>query len=514
MNLDARPDLVSPIRSWARRDPTAPAISCGDETISRGELDRRSDALAAELARRGIAAGDRVGIIGGIGLGWCYSALGVLKLGATIVPMTERLSATEIAAMLGRVDATAVLVDAERQPIVEAATAAAPQRWKLVPFSELLDAPVPDAPFEHAARGDQLAVIAFTSGSTGLPKGSLMSHGAMMNAQFEYVLQEPHALRARALDVVSLAYLGGLLNSFLGPLIGGGSVVLLPKWDPRRALELIERERITAISGTTIFYEQMAEEPSFASADLSSLTLAIAGGNPVTRSLLEVWADKGVTLRQAYGLTEGCSLASLPSVELARSRPEVAGQGGILRRVRVVSDDGEDCQPGEPGQIVIEGPGIAAGYLDDPETTAVEFAGGRLHTGDVGTIDADGGLRVVGRTKDVIISGGINIYAAELERVIGELPGVVEVAVIGVADEQYGETPAALVVTSEPVDAVDVVDHCRSRLATYKTPRYVEFLDRQLPRSPLGKLAKDSLRVEFADLPERGRRLDGSSTRS
>jgi fatty-acyl-CoA synthase len=514
MNSDVLPDLVTPIRSWVRRNPGAVALTQGNTHISRGTLDGRSDAFAAELARHGVGIGDRVGIIGSIALEWCYTALAVLKLGATIVPMTERLSATEISAILGRVDARAVVSDADRADVVTAATAkTADARWRVFTFDELSTAGPPSSPVANSAAPAGLAVIAFTSGSTGEPKGSLLTHQAIMCALFEAVLLEPTLLRGRALDVVSLAYLGGLVNSFLGPLVFGGSVVLMPKWDPAESLELVERERVTSMSCTTIFYERMANDPTFGARDLSSVTVAIAGGSPVPVTLLQQWQAHGVVVRQGYGLTEGCSLVSLPTEDLAIAHPDVAGVGGILRTVRIVDDQERECPPGEPGQIVIYGPGIAAGYWQDPATTAKEFAGGWLHTGDIGTMAADGGLRVVGRTKDVIISGGINIYAAELERVIAEIEGVTEVAVIGVADEEFGETPAALVVTTRPLGGAEVVEHCRTRLATYKAPRYVEILDEPLPRTAIGKIAKDGLRNDYADLPARSTRFGSGTTK-
>ena len=375
------------------------------------------------------------------------------------------------------------------------------QGWVTTTFDDLLRAAPPTTPVLRRPAGDQLAVIAFTSGSTGLPKGSKLSHGAMMSAIFEAVLQEPSMLRCRALDVTSLAYLGGLLNSFLGPLVLGGSTVLLPSWDSSEALRLISDEGVTLIACTTIFYEQMANDASFDHTDLGSLTVTIAGGSPVRVALLARWHARHVSIRQGYGLTEGCSLVTLPPSEVATARPELAGLGGILRDVRIVDDDDNEVPAGTPGQIVIRGPGIAAGYWDDPKTTADEFANGFLHTGDIGTIDESGGLQVVGRTKDVIISGGINIYAAELERVIGEVDGVLEVAVIGVADDQYGETPAALVVASRQLDPAEIVTHCRERLASYKAPRYVEFIDGKLPAHPSARSPSPSCGSATATFP-------------
>ena len=251
MNLDVLPDLVTPIRSWARRQPDAPAITHAGTTIKRRELDRRSDAVAADLLRRGVSPGDRVGIMGTASPQWCFTALAVLKIGAVIVPMTERLSPSEVSAILARVEAVLAVSDADHAGIITTAREAPSDcPWGRVTFdglaADVATGDAPAAPIHNGARGDQLAIIAFTSGSTGLPKGSMLTHAVVMHALFEWVLQEPALRRCRALEVTSLAYLGGLLNSFLGPLVFGGSVVLLPRWNSSTALSLIASERSRA----------------------------------------------------------------------------------------------------------------------------------------------------------------------------------------------------------------------------------------------------------------------------
>jgi fatty-acyl-CoA synthase len=261
------------------------------------------------------------------------------------------------------------------------------------------------------------------------------------------------------------------------------------------------------MAGTTIFFEQIAALPSFESTDLSSLKVVFIGGNPVTLGLIEAWSAKGVGLRQAYGLTESLSMVTFPSVELSIRKPESVGFGGTLTKVDIMDPDGTPCPAGTSGEIWISGPGVARGYWQDDALTGQTFAGGWLRTGDVGVKDDEGAIRVVGRTKDVIISGGMNIYAAELERAVLELPAVLEAAVIGVVDDEFGETPAVLLRTSGPVPSHEIVDHCRTRLSNYKVPRYVVFRDDPLPRTSSMKIDKRILRAEYADLAEHHDRI-------
>ncbi|BBZ05644.1 long-chain-fatty-acid--CoA ligase FadD13 [Mycolicibacterium chitae] len=495
-------NIVSPIAAWARREPAAPALACDDVSLTRVQLDAAAGAAATALAAQGVTRGDRVACVGGISAGWAVHALGALRLGAVVVPINERLTAREVAQILHTTEPRVVLCDEQRArtcadavsaledaPVVTAILGSLPPPSGVVPAGEV------------DVTRDDCALIVFTSGSTGRPKGVPLTHGAILEAFFEWVLQEPTLMRAHALNVTSLAFLGGLFNGFLAPLILGGRTTMLSTWDPARALAVLREEAITSMASTTIFYEQMAALPAFGSSELPELRIAIAGGNPVSRRVLEDWQSRGVLLRQSYGLTEGCAVVSIPPPLIASEHLDSAGLGGILRQVAVIDSAGRPAAPGEPGEIAIKGAGLAREYYRNPEASAAEFVDGWLRTGDIGTIDESGLLRVVGRLKDIIISGGLNIYAAELERTIACLAGVGEVAVIGVADDRYGETPAALVYGADDLTEVLVIAHCRRELAAYKAPRYVEFVEKPLPRTTLGKIDKGVLKELYRDLP-------------
>ncbi|MEN0138777.1 MAG: AMP-binding protein [Rhodococcus sp. (in: high G+C Gram-positive bacteria)] len=499
--------ILRAIHAWTVRQPDAPALICHDLSLTWSELSVAMDRAAAHLVSSGVRPGDRVGVLGGLSVEWAIAALGAIRAGAILCPLNERHKAVELDEVYRKLTPTVVVSAAANRDIAEAACTGIAEPPRILDsrtvYTTDLDVPLPAPGTDPAAP----VCIIPTSGSTGLPKGVVYTHESLLGAFFEWSLQAPELMGARTLNLSSMSFAAGLLNGFLAPLVLGGSIVMLPRWDPQVAMSLISSEGVATMAGTTIFFEQMAALPSFESTDLSSLKVAFIGGNPVTLSLIEAWSAKGVGLRQAYGLTESLSMVTFPTVELSIRKPESVGFGGILTAVEIVSLDGTPCPTGTPGEIWISGPGVARGYWQDDALTEQTFAGGWLRTGDVGVKDDEGAIRVVGRTKDVIISGGMNIYAAELERAVLELPAVLEAAVIGVSDDEFGETPAVLLRTSADVPSQEIVDHCRNRLSNYKVPRYVVFRDSPLPRTSSMKIDKRSLRAEYADLSEHHDRI-------
>ncbi|MHA4849671.1 class I adenylate-forming enzyme family protein [Rhodococcus sp. MSC1_016] len=499
--------ILRAVQAWTVRQPDAPALTCHDRSLTWRELTVAMDRSAAHLVSSGVRPGDRVGVLGGLSVEWAIAALGAIRAGAILCPLNERHKTTELSEVYQKLTPKVVVAAALNREFAEAACAGITEPPQIVDSQMLCttdpDVPLPDPGSDPA---DPVCIIP-TSGSTGLPKGVVYTHESLLGAFFEWSLQAPELMGARTLNVSSMSFAAGLLNGFLAPLVLGGSIVMLPKWDPQVAMSLISSERVTTMAGTTIFFEQIAALPSFESTDLSSLKVVFIGGNPVTLGLIEAWSAKGVGLRQAYGLTESLSMVTFPSVELSIRKPESVGFGGTLTKVDIMDPDGTPCPAGTSGEIWISGPGVARGYWQDDALTGQTFAGGWLRTGDVGVKDDEGAIRVVGRTKDVIISGGMNIYAAELERAVLELPAVLEAAVIGVVDDEFGETPAVLLRTSGPVPSHEIVDHCRTRLSNYKVPRYVVFRDDPLPRTSSMKIDKRILRAEYADLAEHHDRI-------
>jgi fatty-acyl-CoA synthase len=262
---------------------------------------------------------------------------------------------------------------------------------------------------------------------------------------------------------------------------------------------------VNALFSVPLIFDRIASAPEFADADLSSVKTAIVGGAAVPPSLLKLWADKGVLLRQMYGMTEAGGVATATLHSEALEHPGTCGNGSIFTEVRVMTEGGEFAAPGEPGELVVRGPGVTPGYWKDPQSTASAIRDGWLHSGDLGTADERGRIAFVDRLKDLIISGGINISPVELEFAIGALDGVAEVSVIAAEDERFGETPAAILTLAPgaEVDENDVVAHCERVLADFKIPRYVVLRSEPLPRLPSGKINKRAIREEYADVAER-----------
>ena len=280
----------------------------------------------------------------------------------------------------------------------------------------------------------------------------------------------------------------------------GATLVLEPAFDATRALDLIEQQRISVFMAVPLIYQQMADLPRFATADLSSLRIASTGGAAVPPALLQTYLDREVIVVQTYALTEATAGGTtLPSHDGLRKLGS-AGVPAMHSELRVVREDGEPCAVGEVGEISIRGPEVMVGYWNNPEATAAALVDGWLRTGDLGYLDEEGYLFVVDRAKDMLISGGLNVYPAEIEKLLAALPGVAELAVIGVPDREWGETPAVIAVGDDAVTPASVLEACRGVLADFKMPRYLVVRTEPLPRNMSGKVLKRELRTAYHDL--------------
>ena len=349
---------------------------------------------------------------------------------------------------------------------------------------------------------DQPAVIVYTSGTTAKPKGVIFSHRTTLNFIFEWSLVEPDFTTGmRLLMVLPIHGAPGTLWGLIHTLVHGGTFFLEPGFDPANTVRKLVEHRITVFLGVPLLYEAMAATPEFEAADFSHLRVSHVGGARVSVPLLKAWQEKGVLLRQIYGLTEGGGSITVNPRALALEKPEMCGRGGPFTRFKTVRPDGAPCSPGEDGEILISGPAVTPGYWNNPEATEAAFVDGWLRTGDLGVIDEDGLLRMVDRMKDLIISGGINIAPAEIESIIAAFDEVEEVAVIPVPDEKFGETPAAIVKLRRPLPVEKLIAHCGEHLAPFKVPRYVVELENPMPRMASGKIAKRILKELLPDIP-------------
>ncbi|WP_433506240.1 class I adenylate-forming enzyme family protein [Pseudonocardia halophobica] len=498
--------VVDALTWWVRTVPDHPAIDFDGDVVTYAELDTWSDGVACGLRDRGVAAGDRVGIVGTNTLEWCVAAVAAWKVGAVVCGFNQRFLAAELGALVQLCEPAVVFGDAAHLALLDevAASGAVFTPVGLEPaVGALRGEDHPCVPGFDAEPEDPTAIV-FTSGTTGTPKGVVFTHRTIAGIMHEWSLAEPVAPNdLRVLMVLPMFTGAGVVWGLARSLVQGGTMYLQPRFDPARALEVLQEARITTFTGPPILFEQISRVPGFERARLPHLTTAWVGGARVPVPLLEKWRPSGVALRQIYGQTEIGGTGTAMSAEGALAHPNACGWGGPFTRIRVVDADGHDCAPGEVGEIVMRGPGMFPGYWRNEEATKKALRGGWLHTGDLGTLDEEGLLTYVDRMGEMINSGGLKISPAELETVLQQAPGVAEVAVIPVPDEKFGETPAAVVHSEGELDPAALVAFCNDRLADYKVPRYVIPHEGPLPRMASGKIAKRDLRGVYADAPQR-----------
>jgi fatty-acyl-CoA synthase len=494
---------------WARQAPGRTAIVFdGTDRTDYAALDRWTDAAAHFHAAAGLRRGDRVGIIGDNSLEWVVAAIGALKLGAIVVPFNNRFTPDELRYLVDDSGPRMVLADETHRDRMAAALArpsAAGGAATLLPLGAFTGlrgeqaAPVP----RPQAGPDDVTQIVYTSGTSSRPKGVLFTHRSTFNLIADFAFAEP-ALRpaARMIYVLSMSGAPGLLWHILHPLTRGLSIFYERGFEPARTLRRLAQEKIQIMAGVPLLFEQMARLPEFAAADLSSLELVTIAGARAPVPVIRSWLDKGVLLRQAYGMTELGGISSLNPTDQAVDRPESIGRGTVFTRHQVVRPDGTDCDAEEPGEIIVSGPGVTPGYWRNEAAYAEAMRDGWFHSGDVGIKDADGYIRVVDRLKDIIITGGYNVAPSEIETVISELPQVAEVCVISAPDAKFGEVPAAVICADGALTAEAVIAFCRERLAGYKVPRHVIVQDHPLERMASGKIARRKIRDAHPELAQ------------
>lgn len=487
--MTSRLTLGTWIRDRGRVTPDRVAIDFAGRTVTYAELDRGSSALATELEERGLTRGDRVAVLADNCPEYVTLFFACAKAGLVMVPLSWRLSAPELAYQIDHSGAALLYASEDRLAQAEEALAAAGSRPPLVSLSD------GDGGGDVAVEvfDDDPLFLIYTSGTTGRPKGAVLTHANCFwtNTSID-----------RLMDVTTFDVVLQVLPQFhvggwnVQPLLAwwkGAKVVLEPSFDAGRALELIAAKGVTTMMGVPATYLFMAEHPSFATTDLSSLRMAVVGGAPLPESLIRTWTDRGVALVQGYGLSEASPNVLGLSPEYVADKVGYAGKAYPHVEVALEGPDGALLDGPATGELVVRGPNVFAGYWNDPAATAETMRGGWLHTGDIAERDGDGFYRIRDRVKDMYISGGENVYPAEVESALSEHPAVVEAAVVGVPDERWGEVGVAVVVTRSEVEPEQLLDFCRERLARYKVPKRVQFVE-ALPRSGMNKVLKGQLR--------------------
>ncbi|MDQ4114807.1 MAG: AMP-binding protein [Actinomycetota bacterium] len=469
----------------ATDNPTDPAIADSSQRLTNAELLDRVRAGAAHLAELGIGAGDVVALKLSNRVEFVVLLFAAWRLGATITPVNPALTDSEVARQLEDSSAKLHVIEDGARPVGDVPA---------LSVSDLRREPGQDGPAPVVDRA-LLALLIYTSGTTGVPKGVMLDHANLeaMTAMGRDALEV--GPEDRCLLILPLFHVNGIVVSILTPLLVGASVVIADRFNPHTFFGTVEKERPTFFSAVPTIYSMLAALPEDVRPDTSSVRFAVCGAAPASAELLSRFEDRfGFPLIEGYGLSEATCGSTINPV----GGPRKAGTVGPPfpgQELRILGADGKPVPPGETGEVSVRGANVMRGYLGRPDDTAAVIRDGWLSTGDLGHVDEDGYLTIVGRSKEMIIRGGENIYPKEIEDVLAGDPTVLEVAVIGLPDEKWGEVVVAFVQArpGATVDVAGLMSRCQEQLSGYKRPTAIHVVD-ALPKNSVGKLDKRALR--------------------
>ena len=477
-------------------DPEHVAIVFHGRTMTYRELDHRSTRLALALLARGLEPGARVASITENHPEHVVLLFACAKAGLILAPLNWRLAHDELQLQVELFDPSLIVVSATQWPRVTANPAIASHvtmhleslNDELVTLGTTGDLPSVD-------EQDGLLLIA-TSGTTGTPKGALLTHANCYWTNRSLDAAVPMTGDDVVLQVLPQYHVGGWNVQPLLAWWRGATVVLESSFDAPHVLEVIQHHGVTTMMGVPTTYLMLAQHPAFDDADLTSLHTVIVGGAAMPRTLVDRWRERGVAVVQGYGLTEAAPNVCCLLPEDAACRPGSVGRPYRYVEVDIRDVNGDTVEGSGRGELWVRGPNVFAGYWRDPKATAAVLVGQWLDTGDVAERDGDGFYRIVGRTKEMYVSGGENVFPVEVERVLTAYEDVAEAAVVGVSDATWGESGVAFVVPRRgaDIDLDALVAHCRTHLATFKVPRSIEVVN-ELPQTHIGKVNKAVLRL-------------------
>lgn len=499
----------------ARLEPDKIGLICEARKITYKEWNERANKVAQAFIGFGVNPGDRVGLLMMNSPEFLECFFGLAKIGAIVVPLNWRLAPPELTYIAKDAGIKALIYDAavpiaggpDLAGVVAGIRGDLPAKIYVAvgghtpsgdhAYENLLAGPPVSEP-QTATADDDTLVIMYTSGTTGRPKGAMLSHNNLFYDSCTVSFSLDWRSGDRVLVALPLFHIGALIYVVINVHVGA-STVLMKAFDPTGFLKIIEAHQVNSFLAVPAMLNFMMQVPVYKEVDLSSVRWALAGTAPVPVPLIRAWAERGIAIQQVYGLTEVTGGAAVLNSEQALEKAGSTGLPMFHTDIRVVDPDGNDTLSGEVGEIIIRGPHVMRAYWNNPKATTDTIKDGWLYTGDLGKLDAEGYLYIVERKKDMIISGGENIYPAEIENVLAELPQMREVGVIGVSDPTWGETVCvvACLKDGQSLTLEDIVAHCRGRLAKFKTPKRLVISNQPLPRSPAGKVLKRFLREKI-----------------
>ena len=488
----------------ATLSPDKEGLVCEDVRRTFGELNKRANRLANAMRTLGITHGERVGMLALNEPEYFDMFFGLGKIGVTLVPVNYRLAGPEMQFILSDCDAKVLVFGKEYTEIVDSIRSDIPVEKFIaisddVPeWADFYEGLIGDASEEEpelAGGDDDTLTILYTSGTTGKPKGAELTHSYYFwsSVGLMSTLGDTGDTNMIALPLFHI----GALSAPPFTVHQGGKTVLLRSLDPKRFLELLEEEKVTGFGSVPQLLDFLKFVEDFEKYDWSSVRVILVYAAPVPVTLLNEYAEAGIEVRQLYGLTE-CNTGTVLDAENAISKVGSCGRPFFHTEVRVVDDEGNDVAPEEMGEVLLRAPNIMRGYWNRPKDTAEAIKNGWLHTGDIAKLDEEGFLYIMDRKKDMIISGGENIYPAEIEDSLLANPKVADVGVIGYPHETWGEAVKAIVVVKagEELTEKELIDWCQGKIGRFKIPKMVAFTE-AIPRTPTGKILKTDLREQF-----------------
>jgi fatty-acyl-CoA synthase len=503
------PNIAAAMLRRADLNPERVALIFEGEECLFGEFADRVRRQATLLRDGGVCVGDRVGFVGFNQPAFLETLFAANTLGAIFVPLNFRLTAEELTFIINDAGIHTLVCDDALRPTVDAAVPnlccqqlysceSEAQGWR-----HLLNERAAAEPWEGVVSADQhdVSLIMYTSGTTGLPKGAMLTHGNIMWNNFNAMFAFGGGRDDVVLTAAPLFHIGGLNVMTLNSFQVGSTLVLMRNFDPAEVLANFEKYNVTHMFGAPAMFLFVSQLPDFATTDLGSIKTLVCGAAPVPESLIELWGARGVPFCQGYGLTETAPFAAFLTPEWGVSKLGSAGQSPLFTDVRIVGDDNGELAAGERGEICIRGPNIMKGYWNRPKATAEAIDEmGWFHSGDVGYLDEQGFLFICDRLKDMVISGGENVYPAEVEGALYKHESIAEVAVIGLPDDKWGEAVTAVVALHADQElTLEVLrEFAGEHLARYKLPLRLHLVD-ALPRNPAGKVLKFVLKEQLTE---------------
>jgi len=512
----AAPDIT--LAKWLERrtlqTPDRPLLTFEGETWTYAEFEHRSALVADVLRVGGVKAGDRVGYLAFNHPTFLESMFACARLGAIFVPLNFRLTGPELAFMLDDAGVNTMIAGPEHRSILDSVRSEVPvTRWIGVEganstgadaewedYEELLSSAVPVEEIASIDPGET-ALIMYTSGTTGRPKGAMLTHENIWWNNVGTLMTGEYTDAEVTLVMAPLFHIGGLNVTTLIVMQRGGHVILHRHFEPGAALAAVEEHRVTSLFGVPAMFLFMSQMPEFDSTDMSSINITICGGAPVPEPLQKRYTGVGVPFQQGYGLTETSPSLTVLTKDFGEQKLGSAGQPVFFMEMKLINEKGATIdEPFTKGEICARGPNIMKGYWNRPEATAEAIdADGWFRTGDAGYVDEEGFYFVADRVKDMVISGGENVYPAEVEEVLLGHPALSEVAVIGTPSQKWGEavTAVASLIDGESLTLEELREFAGASLARYKLPSRLEIVD-EIPHNASGKMLKRELRERFA----------------